>query len=320
MSIEADAVIERVRECEAAVRQFQSYEDEFLGESTSQQQEWDFAHLVSKRLPKQLEQAAAYAEGKVPKKIYDGLHTIPAGLARCLPIFGSEIFGRWQNLMFRNGVSVANRGSFILAIAHLYKACRHHGPVNEWHDLDFVCATQEGSQPLVTKLNANADSHAMARHFYIAMGGSATAFTGALHKRPKLLSDKQIHDKSRMIIPKHTLVKSISDAYLRCVQRHGQSEREYILDTALKAIDQNAQGTTGTAFENGCVQYTPVSMLTTFKKHYIADEPTLNFDYFGFHEVCAKALRKMYLSFLDHCRSPAVANARHDAEFVESIL
>lgn len=123
-----------------------------------------------------------------------------------------------------------------------------------------------------------------------------------------------------MIIPKHTLVKSISDAYLQCVQRHGQLEWKYVLDTALKAIDQNAQGTTGTAVENGCVQYTPVSMLTTFKKHYIAGEPTLNFDYLGFHEVCAKALRKMYLSFLDHCRSPEVANARQDAEFVESIL
>jgi len=195
------------------------------------------------RLPEQVENAKEILGGQPSQPISFGFRGIPAMVTCRLPTLGCGMLQPVQCKMLVNGVNEANDGPELLSIAHLYKACRYYCLVGEWHDMDFIFANHEVLQPLVTKTNATADPHAIPRHYYIALGGSATAFASSKTYRPEIPSRRRIGEKGRSFRPKLTLTKGISDAAINSRKRHGGRDTDWdsVLNTVARVRSKDCE-------------------------------------------------------------------------------
>jgi len=96
------------------------------------------------------------------------------------------------------GVQIANASHVLLALAHLYQAVRHYGLVTTtWDDMDFIIAKHSAKQAYVMKLNAGADAKAIARHYQISLGVSASSLVRS--GKQKLPSSASIYRIGRQI-------------------------------------------------------------------------------------------------------------------------
>lgn len=162
----------------------------------------DFRELTGEKIPEQIDWLSKRdtSEMRDREPAFSGFPTIPVESIHKLPTIACEILRKWQHVMLRDSVDIVNDGILLLALAHLYKACRYYGLVSEWHDMEFVCVIQDGKQPLVTKTHAKVDPHAVARHYPMALGVSATAFVSAGNKWQKLPHVKNMTEKGRRTV------------------------------------------------------------------------------------------------------------------------
>ncbi|KAK4544128.1 hypothetical protein LTR36_004626 [Oleoguttula mirabilis] len=195
------------------------------------------------------------------------------------------------------GVALANDGYVILAVAHLYHAARHYGLVTaNWHDMDLVLAQHGTKQALVTKTSAQADAHAMSRHYLMALGVPASAF--ARGRTPAIPPPKSLVHNARSI--------TVTSEYQHRMSRRKAADEKLgfsrgdLTDVVLRDLANLALSSgagRGKRVTNESVgeraQLTPLQLLSTFKKSMIADEPHLNFDYPGFLQTCAKLIAKI---------------------------
>lgn len=78
------------------------------------------------------------------------------------------------------------------------------------------------------------------------------------------------------------------------MERSGDFEWDSILNTALKSVAEFEQHGTGILAKTQRIEYTPVGLLSTFKRHYISDEPAMNFDYISLQHSCDKVMWDIY--------------------------
>ncbi|KAK4548195.1 hypothetical protein LTR36_010064 [Oleoguttula mirabilis] len=188
----------------------------------------------------------------------------------------------------------ANAGLLILAMAHLYKALRHYGLLNQaWHDMDFVVSQQSILSPLVTKTAATADAKALARHYQMALGVPATSFA----RNPSLALPESLFAAKKFAPNARKL--QVTSRYGRGTIAHQKGDKvrgvpssnsyELVLQSMTAAEDAKPNSKATTAI----IRFTPLTLLATFKKCMIADEPHINFDYSGFWADCEQLLHDM---------------------------
>ncbi|KAK5713786.1 hypothetical protein LTR17_017470 [Elasticomyces elasticus] len=204
------------------------------------------------------------------------------------PLMPGVLVHSMKTVMYKNGTLMANDGAVVLAAAHLYKAARHYGLISEWHDMDWLLAQHGSKQPLVIKVNTNADNDALLRHYLIAMGVPPSTF--ARKPRPGLPPRGELTTGSRPVNVTsdfHDFMCAQQDAEDKQGQTRGETMDVVMQQLADKAVASDSspkrKGTTDVAM-------TPVQLLSIYKAEIIADEPKLNFDYIGFLELCAKIL------------------------------
>ena len=193
--------------------------------------------------------------------------------------------------MLDAGCEIANHGFIVLSLAHLYKALRAMGVLKcDWPDMDFVLSSFKGKKPLVAKLDANYDGDAAARHYLVALG-----------LQPKNLANSGRKGK---IVLKHARKIAISSPFLQKMsdrqqtwQKHGLG---YSKSKTMEVVLQTLAPTTGTK-DNKSVDsrsrlqtsFTPLQLMSTYKRTLLADEPQINFDYIGFTIAASRLLNSV---------------------------
>lgn len=191
------------------------------------------------------------------------------------------------------GCAISNEQNVVVMLAHFYELARKHGLVTDvWHDLDFIVLQHSNKKPLITKTNDNADPHAVLRHFLIDLGVEVSAFSG--RKQPTIPSDKVIAARGKVIRTSSgsELLAEAGRQFKEDEQRG--HERANAFDIALTVLTENSESkkTPSKRKRHAKKQrFSTTQLLSTLKTHLVADEPNINFNYFGFTEVCLELLK-----------------------------
>ncbi|KAK5728970.1 hypothetical protein LTR15_002111 [Elasticomyces elasticus] len=197
---------------------------------------------------------------------------------RSLPHFAGEVSYFMKIHMHGLGLGMANDGHAVLIMAHVFKAAQKYGLVaGPWHDMDLFIALHSSKKPFITKTNANADAHAMLRHYLLDLGVDPAAFANG--KLPKSPFDHCRGDKIKQVSSAESevttfLVREYSDhEEIKC-------ERGGLLDALLTDV---AGATLSKARQsmNKPARFTP------------AQRSTVNFDHIGFSRFCMNLLDKL---------------------------
>lgn len=202
-----------------------------------------------------------------------------------LPHFAGEVTFSLKLRKYNIGTILMNDADAFLSIAHLYKAARWLGLVEgEWHDLDFVVAHHSSGKPFLTKTNANADPHALLRHYLLDLGVRAS--TLAKCKVPSLPLGQMRSGKSKAISAADSdFISAMLDHYR--VNEEAKCDRAAVLDAVLSSM---ATKSGHNARSTASPRLTPVELLSQLQKELTAVEARINFDYVGFSRLYMKML------------------------------
>ncbi|SMR58980.1 unnamed protein product [Zymoseptoria tritici ST99CH_1E4] len=188
----------------------------------------------------------------------------------------------------KTGLEITADLQQVVIMAHLYTAIRRYGILRAtWHDMELVLAQQKLVQPLFPRLSA--DPFAMVKHYLLALRAPLTAFANGQLPRPPPESVvgpfcKRLQEPSQFI---QNMDKRHDEARFK-----RQKLYEVVLRTMTDKARSSAPGKKGQASEP-ILETTPVELLSTFEKLFIADEPQLSFDYFGFWMSCHSIYREI---------------------------
>ena len=237
----------------------------------------------------------------------------PDPLLSSMPVYTGTLLHGVKVLPHIMSIAASNIGCDVLAMAYLYKALRHLGLSSAvWHDLDFIIAEQSMDRPLVTKTPVGADPRALARHFQLALGVPVTHFT----RNPTLALPKNFEPKNARRLKMTSRYGRASVARTNSDKVRGVQESnnyEAVLQALTESDDEAVKPTTGAKF-------TPLQLLSTYRKSVISDEPHLNFDYIGFWVDCEQLLHGMSPKLLAKLPRSLSQNVGAAWQFVDALL
>lgn len=223
------------------------------------------------------------------------------------------------------GIAVTDVRASILALAHLYKAAQHYGLVPlPWADLDFVLenfvARQRGSnivQPIMTQVNPNADSYAMARHFRMTLGLSAAQRERSA--RPKLHGFEPYGSDCRQLKPRSALLNAFMDRLSKGTPEH-REDLECLVIRVLEQEKTRVRKTKKPPTSGARSSFTPLSLLEGLEKRLVHLETVLNFDLMLFSCDCACMLLTLDQQFRPGSQRLPKDFARTPHDFVDGLL
>ncbi|KAI5358492.1 hypothetical protein Slin15195_G109390 [Septoria linicola] len=208
-----------------------------------------------------------------------------------LPCASGTMLWDAKQVYHKLGITTAGDCGIVLALAHLYTACKRYGLLSTvWADMQFVIAQHKDTQPLV--MNANdIDPYTYVKHFLLALGVPAIAFSGG--KTPPLPARAKISS-----FVASSVQPSVSSSYINLLDDHkakhkGCRDKCKIVESVLTrlAAARSPQRSTRRTDQQ---DLTPVQLLNTLKSTLIKDEPHINFDYPAFWTFC----QDMYLKLI----------------------
>jgi hypothetical protein len=206
-----------------------------------------------------------------PTYLIDNLPTVTGGVS-FLPI----------SQMYMDGCEIANTNAVVHCAAHLYSACLHTGLISSdlrWADMEFFLERHK----MYTITVPGADNFSMLNRFLLDLGvrGTTLANCRVKPKRADIRRLLKIFPSSRLV---WKLVQQWSNAGAR-----GKEVRDVsMMDVVLEALANCSNSNSGSksSKRTGKV-YTPIELLSVFKKHLIVDEPERNFNMIAFSQACS---------------------------------
>ena len=210
--------------------------------------------------------------GDPPMHLIANLPTVTAGLS-----FSPALS------MYIHGYAIANTHAVIECAAHLYAACRFTKSVRDdlhWGDMAFFLKHHN----LFTDTVPGADPYSMVSHFYLALGDRRSTLVQA---RAMGLKDFP----SRWIVPESELLMK----YQEIAQKIRAEGRDFtFVDGMLEALahcfDLELRHKSPKLKQKS---YTPIELLSAYKKILIDDEPERNFNMIGFSQQCSAFVSKI---------------------------
>jgi hypothetical protein len=212
-----------------------------------------------------------YEHRDQPMHLITNLPTVSAGMS-----FGSTI------TMYGQGYSIGNTSLVIQCAAHLYAACRSTKSIPDdlhWRDMDFFLEHHS----LFTDTVPGADPYLMINHFLIAIGSRQSTPT-----QIKANLSGRAHLPVRWCMPKSKFMLRYAKVAMH-IHSKGSDDRnltfvDILLDALAHCFNSELQHKSAKLKQKN---YTPIELLSAFKKIMIADEPERNFDMMGFSQKCS---------------------------------
>lgn len=231
--------------------------------------------------------------------------------SRPFPYYTSEMLGRTTSTVFGSpcvagaslfgnrmayhkiGIRFANSDLTVFALATLYTACTKMGLLKaSWEDMHFLISTHKMTSPMVPKQTGAYDAGTFFRQYLVALGlplAQASNYTSQNAPRHEFV--KKHH--RRALSPTSEYVVALSEGF-RANERLDTFDRGDLVETVLAKLTAGSKVSNkkkGTTFQP---HFTVTEVLSTFRRHMIADEPHLNFDYLGFHVLGEKVRRGLH--------------------------
>ncbi|CZT20929.1 uncharacterized protein RCC_06790 [Ramularia collo-cygni] len=214
-------------------------------------------------------------------KVVDGVTVSP--FEQKLPAHAGAILADLKLGLLDAGCTIANSGSIVLSTAHLYKALRAMGALKtDWPDIDFVLSSFKAKQPLITKMGTSYDADAAVKRYLMALGVEAKAFASDARQNGKLHEPRKISISS-------PLLRRMADRQANQGKPGTSDSKSRTVEIVLQTLTRS-DATSGKSSGLLDHSFTPVQLLTTFKKAIQSEEPLLNFDYVSFTVTCAVLL------------------------------
>ncbi|KAK5170243.1 uncharacterized protein LTR77_004829 [Saxophila tyrrhenica] len=227
-------------------------------------------------------------------RIREELGCSASAMERALPAHTGAILGDLKIGMHEAGTQLANHGYYVLSMAHLYKALRAQGKLDsDWQDMDFALAAFDTKQPLLPKPGQPYDGEAAVLHYVMSMGvptqgASSKSFKKGLPLQVGLKDERKIAIKS-------ALLSGLSDrqqAWKKSGLGYSKIKTlEVVLHSLTASASQAKDSPSAPRGSQVRVSFTPLQLLATYKKAFMADEPQLNFDYASFMVTCPRLLK-----------------------------
>ncbi|EME79336.1 uncharacterized protein MYCFIDRAFT_79567 [Pseudocercospora fijiensis CIRAD86] len=197
--------------------------------------------------------------------------------------------GYWHTL----GTTSANDGGMMVAMGHLYSACRRLGLMHtQWHDMEAILAFQKGQSPVVSRSSSNnSDARRLFRQYIVALGVPASKFANG--QTPQYPESKDVLLRGRKIIPTCEMMMAFNERVKQ--DRKMGFTRGNVIEVVLAQLAKKIAGPAGIAKQkpSGPASsrrdvYSLTELLDTFKTNFVKEEPQLNFDHFAFWRFCDK--------------------------------
>ena len=204
--------------------------------------------------------------GDPPMHFIANLPTVTAGLS-----FSPTL------AMYSQGYAIANTHAVIECAAHLYAACRFTKSVRDdlhWSDMDFFLKHHN----LFTNTVPGADPYSMVSHFYLALGDRRSTLGQARAMGLKDFPSRWIDAKSNFLMK-----------YQEIAQKIRAEGRDFtFVDGMLEALahcfDLELRHKSPKLKQKS---YTPIELLSAYKRILIDDELERNFNMIGFSQQCS---------------------------------
>ncbi|KAK5729053.1 hypothetical protein LTR15_002194 [Elasticomyces elasticus] len=182
----------------------------------------------------------------------------------------------------------------ILGVAHLYKAAQLFGVLSDsWPDMQFVIDQQGKHSAFVREATSIAG---YARHFDIALGVPASAFSSRTAKMPKLPYGKKLHElmKERIRPTSPFLLAQIEEA--KAAVKKGVPQPRPI-HSMLQTVARQSKGHAKGAGVSKALP--PTELLSRLTSTLVDTEPESNFDYLGLFMRCQQFIINLTTNFRD---------------------
>lgn len=226
-------------------------------------------------------------------RIREELGCSASAMERALPAHTGAILVDLKIGMHQAGTNIANHSFYVLSMAHLYKGLRAMGKLQrDWHDMDMVLASFGAKDTLVPKTGPHYDGDVAANRYLVAIGIPPQHLMAG-NRKPQSTSRLALNQGPKITITS-PLIQNLSDSqqsWKKCGLGYSKSKTIEIVLHTLTASETNSRADKNRRQHSQLrEQYTPLQLLTTFKKSFIACEPQLNFDYTNFMMDCANLL------------------------------
>lgn len=230
--------------------------------------------------------------------VYDAEHDGSMSEIYCMfPVLCGWVSSSLSNLYHDTGVQACNNGRVVMAMAHLYRACKISGLLKaDWKDMDFVIQQQgpkalglrEPSAGLSSMLSA-------AKRYGIAAGNELRHYarnrdTPAMAQRVDIPSYADMVSKRTSILHCTSAFHAASRSCEGSCQRSSNLIALYKLAKDLLAEPRADIDSSVREQWLACRKLTPVQLLSVLKTSLVAEETSLNFEYHGFAVKCANNL------------------------------
>ena len=217
-----------------------------------------------------------------------------------LPLLAGWLGSVISNLWHEEGLHLSNSDRSVLAIAHLYQACRANGLLDvAWEDMDFLIA-QHGRKSLGLRdgLGGLHKLLSAAKQYGVAIGNDLRAY----HRYRSTPNSAQRVDfpEWKTIVRKGSSVLRPNTAYRAVVQQAvdsgDKSRTEALYDLARSLLTEPRDDVDPVIREQwlACRKLTPVQLLSVLKCALVADEPSFSFDHSLFAVQCAGLLDSIH--------------------------
>ncbi|KAK3624408.1 hypothetical protein LTR56_021032 [Elasticomyces elasticus] len=126
---------------------------------------------------------------------------------------------------YLDGIATCNNGHLVLAVAHLYTACRDQGLVKAWKDMDFIIETQGAERLRLWSPGATVRSlETAARRYDMALGVEAAHHTRDRAKRTgasrvHLPSPRKVAELAVRLEPRSALTRATMEIQCKPIDR-----------------------------------------------------------------------------------------------------
>ena len=211
-------------------------------------------------------------------------------LARSFPVIPGQALEwmKWKGHI--TGCEAANdQLSLVIAAAHIYQAFKALGVITtEWRDMDFVIANQsQPGDPLVPKGRVPSDAPKILQRFV-----STTNMMCRSYLRSRKLLARGLNGRIR-----------VTSRYVRAAAQLENTDDFSEVHSRPKTVEQILHSLTEADIRPPAkgkgkrkqeqLFFTPLQLLLTFQRIFVADEVHLNFDYHSLTADCLQLFRSM---------------------------
>ncbi|KAK4959975.1 hypothetical protein LTR10_002864 [Elasticomyces elasticus] len=291
IDVGATAFIRSSVESAVAVRQYEAARKEFEFEylQPTWQKHFDSVTGNGLQFAKKMEayrKLSAADRGAIPDATIAS-EALPIEAIVELPVWPCEMTCTMKLADLVHGLTVCNDGLIVLALAHYYTAARRYGLVQVWEDMEMIIAQNSN---FVIPTTDEADPHAMARHYRLALGVDASK---VLRKSPAdLPSDSHILKRAKRV----DITPIIINTLLQYSTRNSGCSPDEVFELVLNDLAgmPNTEATAAEAKDAVSTRtFTPTQILEKLKQHFVASEVQLNFDYISFFKTCVEIMAEI---------------------------